>query len=171
MKKNNGITLISLVVTIVILLLISTVTINVGMDSYNLIAVENFTSKLKIIQAKVDNIAEENEDINNYGFTKLSDISGTDQQTYNLFYDIITNPTNYNINTDESWDDESDGNIENYYYFTQDDLEKIGLKNQEISVIINFETRNVIAKKGVKKDDKTYYRQYDLSGGDKLINE
>ena len=100
--------------------------------------------------------------------TKLTDLATTDAETYQLFADRIANPQNYNIDTSNSWDNELDADSNNYYYFSPKDLEKIGLKNQDMTVVINFKTRNVIAKKGVEKEGKTYYRQYDLAGGDIL---
>lgn len=169
-KNNKGITLMSLVITIVILLLISTVTIDVGIGAYSLTKEQNFISQLKLVQSKVDNFVEETQDFDNGRFTKLSEIENSDSEAYKLFQTIISNPEEYNINVNKSWNDELDGNVENYYYFKDNDLEKIGLKDQEITVVINFKTRNVIAQKGIMVDNKKYYRQYDLQGGDQLIN-
>lgn len=87
---------------------------------------------------------------------------------YQFFSDVIANPLNYNIDTSNSWDNNLDSDSNNYYYFSPKDFEKIGLKNQKMSVVINFKTRNVISKKGVKDKGKMYYRQYDLSGGEEL---
>ena len=170
MKNNSGITMVSLVVTIVILFLLASISINVGTESYNMMKIQSFISKMKVIQGKVDNIAEETDDWSDYGFEKLNDKSGDDD--YAFFLDVISNPENYNIDTSNSWNNTLDSDINNYYYFKKDDLEKIGLKNQDATVIINFKTRNVIALKGVKNEDdnKKYYRQYDLPGGDSLIN-
>ena len=160
MKKNNGITMISLVITIILLLLISSVTIQVGVRSYNEVKIQNFVSKLKVIQAKVDNMVEGN--VDKEGFTSLKE--SPDKE---IFEAIIKNPSQYNIN--DSWEKGEDDQIENYYYFTPENLEeKLGLKDQDMTVIINFETRNVISKKPLKIDGKNYYRQYDLEVGEKL---
>lgn len=160
MKKDTGVTLISLAVTIILLILISSVTIRASIQAYDQVKVQNFISTLKVIQAKVDNLAEETNSIENYEFVPLSNIQNT--ETYAIFIDMIQNPENYNM---ISWTD-SDKVIEDYYYFTPNDLEKLGLKQQKIAVVINFKTRNVIAQKGIKVDGKEYYRQYDLMGGD-----
>lgn len=170
MKNNRGITLMSLVITIVILLLISTVTINVGMGAYDIVKEQNFISQLKLIQSKVDNIVAENQGFENNEFIKLSEISSLDSEAYEVFQAIVSNPAEYNIDINHSWNAELDGNMENYYYFKNDDLEKIGLKDQKMTVIINFKTRNVIDQKGIMVDKKKYYRQYDLKGGEQLIN-
>lgn len=168
MKNKNGITIVSLVVTITILLLLSTVTINVTLDTYRMANVQSYIAKMKVIQGKVDNISAETNDVSGYGFQKLSDLQTTDNATYQTFLNILSNPTSYNIDTTKSWNDALDSDVNHYYYFEAKDLEKIGLKNQDVVVVINFATRNVISKKGVEYKGKTYYRQYDLQGGDEL---
>lgn len=164
MKKNRGVTLISLAVTIIMLILISSVTMRVSIQAYEQVKVQNFMSTLKVIQAKVDNLAEETNSIESYEFVPLSNIKNIDNETYDIFECIIRNPESHNINQTQ-WS-ELDNAIENYYYFTPNDLEKLGLKEQKIAVVINFKTRNVIAQKGIKVDGKEYFRQYDLMGGD-----
>lgn len=168
MKNQKGITMVSLVVAIVVLFLISSVTINLSMDTYHIANIQSFISKMKVIQGKVDNIAQETDDVSSYGFQRLTDIS--DEETYQTFLDIISNPSKYNIDTSVSWNSESDSNPENYYYFKENDMEKMGLKNQDLTVIINFATRNIISKNGVLYKNKVYYRQYDVLDGYKLIN-
>ena len=176
MIKQKGLTLMTLVITIVVLILISTVTINISLDVYNGTKEENFISRLKVIQAKVDNMAEEAKNNNidiaeAFKGLELSSLEESNPELYNAFSAIITNPKEYNIDVRNSWDNESDSDIENYYYFSPKDLEtKLGLKNQEINVIVNFDTRNVITSDYLKKDDLKYYRQYELSGGEILVN-
>lgn len=166
MKKNNGITMISLMVTIVILMIISSITINLSLDAYHMVKVQDFIAKMSVIQGKVDQIAEETNDVSQNGFRKLSTLGESDN---NLFLKILQDPTEYNINISKSWNNELDTNPDNYYYFTPNDLDtKLGLKDQDMSVIINFKTRNVISGKGVKINKKIYFRQYDLEGGDTL---
>ncbi len=169
MKNENGITMVSLVITILILLMLSTVTFNVGFQMFHMSNMQNFVGKMKVVQSKVDNLIEEKKDIEEYGFTKLSDLEMTDNETYKQFADMLANPEKYNIDVTNSWDSLLDVDKENYYYFEPDDLEKLGLKNQDVTVIINFETRNVIARNGVEYENKMYYRQYDLVAGDRLI--
>lgn len=168
MKNKKGITIVSLVVTITILLLLSTVTINVTLDTYRMANVQSYIAKMRVIQGKVDNISGETSDVSGYGFQKLSDLQATDQETYQEFLDKITNPTKYHIDVNTSWNASLDTDVNNYYYFDEKDLEKIGLKNQDVVIVINFATRNVISKKGVEYKGKSYYRQYDLQGGDQL---
>lgn len=172
MKDNKGITLMSLVVAIIILFIVSTLTVRIGVDVYNTIKVQNFISNMKMIQIKVDNIAEETNDVSSYGFLKLSDIASSNLEDYQLFGKLINNPKDNNIDINNSWNSTLDNDIKNYYYFSSKDLdEKLGVKNKNLTVVINFKTRNIISKNGVVEKGKKYYRQYDLTGGDKLIDQ
>ena len=166
MKKNSGVTLISLVEVIILLMIISSVTINVSVNVYDVIKIENFVAQMKVIQAKVDNIAEEG-NVEALGLIKLTDLNDSNEDKQ-FFIGLLQNPVEHNINRATSWDYSLDANAENYYYFSNNDLKKIGLKDQNLTVIINFKTRNVIARTGVRQDGEMYYRQYDLDSGDSL---
>lgn len=169
MKNQKGITLISLTVTIIILVLLSSITIRVGTDAYTATLTKTFISQMKVIQGKVDNLTE-NSNLDTSSFVKLSSLESEDKD-YELFTNIISNPEDYNINTNISWNDILDSNADNYYYFTPENLEsKLGLKNQKFTVIINFQTRNIISKTSIMKDGVEYYRQYDLDSGEILNN-
>lgn len=159
MKNEKGITLISLVTAVVLLILISSVAVNINIEAYDVAKSQNFIAKMQVIQSKVDNVSEQ--EINDGSFTKLSNINEETQK--NRIYDIIKNPQNYNINVEKNWDASLDENPDNYYFFSPDALKNFfGLKDQDIAVIINFKTRNVISIDGVKVRKETYYRQYDL---------
>ena len=158
MNSEIGVTMISLVVTVIILFIISSVSMNIGFETYNQTRVRSFVSKMKVIQSKVDMIAEQNDPTIYNNFKKLSDLETENLDEYQAFQKLFED-----YDTNDSWDD-------NYYYFTPYDLEsKLGLKDQELTVIINFEKRKVIAKKGVKKNGIEYHTQYELTGGDQLI--
>lgn len=160
MKNNKGITLISLSITIFILLLLSSTLIISTRGAYSVVKTQDFISKMKIIQARVDNIAEED----NFVFPTELKMNSTNE-FYSDFNNIINDLKDDQNKT--SWvsspEEISDEEITNYYCFTPRDLnEKLGIKDVNSTVIINFATRNVIALKGVKIDEKTYYRQCDI---------
>ena len=125
MKNQKGITMISLVITIVILFLLATVSINLSFDTYSVANIQGFISKMKVIQGKVDNIAEETEDVDSLSYQKLINLS--DEETYDKFLNIISHPEKYNIDTEISWNSELDSDPKNYYYFKENDLEQLGL--------------------------------------------
>lgn len=170
--KNKGITLISLVIVILILFILSSVTIQVGIRVYNEAKVENYVSRLKVIQAKVDNLAEETDDVSSYGFMKLTEAQSIDPDGFQIFISIIQDPNKYNIQEGKSWNGDLDSDPKNYYYFSPKDLEeKLGLQNQDMTVAINFKTRNVIAKSSLNIDNKFYHRQYDIVRGSQLLGK
>ena len=49
MKNNKGVSLISLVVAVIILLLLSSVTITANREAYSVIRLQSFISKMKLI--------------------------------------------------------------------------------------------------------------------------
>ena len=169
MKKENGITLISLAVMITLLTILSSVTLKIGTDAYISMKQKSFISRLKVIQSKVDVLSEDS-NLDTSSFTSLSSL-GAGNSDYQLFTDIIQNPEDYNINTNVSWNSTLDSDVNNYYYFTPETLKsKLGLNDQSYTVIINFKTRNIITNTIISKDGEDYYRQYDLDGGDTLTN-
>ncbi len=183
MKNQKGITLISLIVTIILLFVLASITTSAGLESYRTMQVQTFVAKMKVVQSKVSQIkadyknwkpeAGQDETIHTYcadvlHFTSTSALPENDQKAFSRIIANIsaTNPT--------SWSKE-DEVLANYFYFDTDTINsKLGLKNvDDLSIIINFETGNIIDRRGVinpKKTNSRIYRQYDYSGGDQLIN-
>lgn len=160
MKNDHGITLVSLVVALVILFLLATISISYNLKSVEISNYQVFNSEMTIIQEKFDNIIEEGIDLSKY--TKLASLDSSSED-YSQFKDIIENPSSYDIDIENHWT-ESDYLIENYYYFTPEDLEnKIGLKGQKKTIIINFETKNIITKDFTKYNGINFYRKCDLN--------
>lgn len=182
MKNERGITLVSLVVTIILLFVLASITTSAGLESYRTMQVQTFCAKMKVIQSKVSIIKAEYKNwqpapgqgttLHDYcadvlGFTQVSAIPEDEQKAFGALISRIsaTNPT--------SWS-QSDEVLNNYFYFDTEAINtKLGLKNVDgVSVIINFDTGNIIERHGVinpKKTNSRIYRQYDYSGGDQLI--
>ena len=159
MKNNKGITLITLSITILILLLLSSTLILSTRDTYSVIKLQNFISKMKIIQAKVDEVSE-NDSYEPPEELKMDETNGQ----YSEFLNIITKLKEDGV-ISESED------LNDYYCFNSNALkQEFGLKDIDLTVIINFDTRNVISANGVTVDGKTYYRQYDIDSGENLIS-
>ncbi len=158
MKNQNGITMVTLVVTIILLLLLSGITVTVSLQSFHMANVQAYVSKMKVIQGKVDNLVQENADLDSQGFQKLSELSVTEHAKYEAFLQMLSNPSAYDIDVTKSWDNTLDADVNQYYFFSAKDLEKLGLKNQDMDVIVNFQTRNIISRKGIAYQGKTYYK-------------
>ena len=146
MKNEKGVTMVSLVVTIILMVILASVTTYSGIESYKDMKKENYIAQLKVIQEKVNLIAEEYQNwegkssdtnINNYLGTGVEGHSG-------LGFSKITDGETTLIKLIE----EASDSKENYYYFSTDNIkDQLGLKGFEksgMSVAVNFGTRNVI---------------------------
>ena len=78
MRNNSGITMISLAVTLIILALLAGIGISLGLDSYETSKVQNFIATMKIIQGKVDQIAEMSD--------KSAYLNGTPNENNEYYY-------------------------------------------------------------------------------------
>lgn len=165
----SGITLISLVVTMIVLLLIASISVKVSIGVYQNVIIESYIAKMKIIQSGVDNFVSSNNDVASKlsGVPKLSNSSDM-ADTFIKNGKIDVDGLNIDIYT--SWNSGSDNTPSNYYLFTSENLEKyLGVNDANMTVIINFNTRNIISYECALFDDVEYHRQYDLGIGDKLI--
>ena len=149
MKEENGITLVALILTIVILIILTTISIQTGTESIDSTKLQGFYTHLEVIQKRVDDVAATNESyIDSFGDTVYIKQQGadlTDAQKTKL----------QNILTSEGFTNLS---IDNFRYFTIQDLENImDLSEIDYDVFIDFENRAVIAENGVEVDGKTYY--------------
>ena len=164
MKNENGVTMVSLVVTIILMVILASVTTYSGIESYKDMKKENYIAQLKVIQEKVNLIADEYQNwegkssdtnINNYLGTGVEGHSG-------LGFSKITDGETTLIKLIE----EASDSKENYYYFSTDNIkDQLGLKGFEksgMSVAVNFGTRNVIEKKGIKQDNVEYHSLKDF---------
>lgn len=164
MKNEKGVTMVSLVVTIILMVILASVTTYSGIESYKDMKKENYIAQLKVIQEKVNLIAEEYQNwegkssdtnINNYLGTGVEGHSG-------LGFSKITDGETTLIKLIE----EASDSKENYYYFSTDNIkDQLGLKGFEksgMSVAVNFGTRNVIEKKGIKQDNVEYHSLKDF---------
>ena len=139
-KHCKGITLISLSITIIVIIIISGIAIDSGVTTIRNSRLTQFNTELKIIHAKVNEIAEENrtqEELNTLGQT----------------IDQLNSSTQGKITTAMQG-----ASIDGFRYFNQANLESIGVSNIKREVIINFQTREVVDINGVKKDGVYIYR-------------
>lgn len=155
MSGVRGITLISLIITVILLAMLSGTTIYVGTDVIESVKVKAFVTEMQVIQAKVNIIHEEMKN-GNVEYKNLGEQ-----------IDILSDDLKQRINI--AMQGEA---VEGFKYFNSSDLEKLNITNLKQEVVINFTTRDVISINGVKKDGKMHYTQYNLPGGQKnIINE
>lgn len=145
MKSEKGVTMISLIVTVVVMLIVAGVAVKAGTSSVNNTKKTAFITELEIIQEKVNTIYEKRklneENIDIYD-TAGKDASYVGQTILNR---VLKGKS-------------STG----YRYFSSDDLEQLDLSNISQEVIINFSTRDVVSLSGIEIDGIMYYRLVDI---------
>lgn len=153
LKDNQrGITLITMVVTLVLMIILAAVTIEIGTESIDKSKMISFVSYMQAIQAKVDSIAENGnyleygEELSNNNKSKLQDILDSETESF-----LMTTSSEYLKYFDSS--------------HISSDLE---LENIDDEIIVDFNTREVISLNGTKYEGKMYYAQYNLPGGQTL---
>lgn len=149
--RENGITLVGLIITVVVMLIIAGVSIYNGTESLNSTRLRGFYTQLEIVQKRVDDIAATNEMyINKDGHEiniKESGQSLTQNQKQKL--QNILQAEKVDINN---------VNLEEFRYFTIQDLEEIlDIREIEYNLFINFSKRLIVAEDGIVIDEKTYY--------------
>lgn len=147
MKNLNqkGITLVSLIITIIVLLIIAGITTTAGIESIQTAKRTSMITELEIIQEKVNTIYEK----------RATNIE--DKQYYDaLGQDIlVVEPSKLTKALQET-------SQEGYRYFSKEDLKKLDLDNITQDVIINFDTRDVVSIEGIIVDKQRYYRLADI---------
>lgn len=154
MIKTNqkGITLISLIITIIVMLILASVTIHIGTGSIDNSRMMSFVTYMQTIQAKVDFIAQYDNYLN-YG-EELSDIDKSALQN------ILNSETEELVTTTSS--------IYLRYFDSSHIASDLEVDNIDDEIVVDFNTREVISLNGIEYKDETYYTQYNLPGGQVL---
>lgn len=147
-KSENGITIVSLVITVVVLIIVASITVYTGTGVIKQATLQTINTNMMLIQAKTKTIAEQakfNNDTSNYKGILVSDISG-DKNIDKLVNEGIIEDTS------------------KCYMLTEEDLSNMGLEKISIDegYIVNYDTEDIIYVKGVEKDGKTYYKLSEL---------
>lgn len=140
MKKNNGISLIALVVTIVVMIILAGVSIYYGTRENITTAYETdmYTEILNVCDATVQRSITNRLDAVRYPFVgkPLTDSAP----------EIINN-----ISYGDDW-----------YLLSKDDYAELGLENVENEYIVNYTTGEAVSKKPIIHDDEEYYTSNDI---------
>ena len=142
MKNEKGITLMSLVITIVMMSILAVIGVNYGTSTIKAMQYQNFNYQLEQIQGRVDVIHEK--------------INSGDN-SYQTMGESATLSSNANSVLTSLGLKSSD-----YRYFTPQDLEKyLNISNVEQEVAINFQTKDVVSINGFLYEGKMHYRLND----------
>ena len=146
MKKINqkGITIVSLVITIIVLAILASITVYTGGNILKKTNLQNINTNMMLIQAKTKTIAEQakfNKDTTSYKGQKISELQGNSKISALVASGTIEDQ-------------------EKYYLLSQDDLNRMGLEkiNIEEGYIVNYDTDEVIYVKGFEANGTVYYK-------------
>ena len=136
-KNDKAITLIALVITIVILIILSSIAIYSGKEIIESSKLTAFTTELKIMQAKVNELYDKKEEININTIGKA--ISTVQEQA-----DIVFVATEISDTT-------------GYKYYDTETIEGLGIEGVEGEFFVNINKRSVISYDGLNYEGDTYY--------------
>lgn len=139
MQKCKGITLVSLVITITVLLILASVATYSGLNVISSSKLTTFTAELKLMQTQVNAIYEQDKE-QQIGI-ELTEESSIAEQATKVFTE------------NESGITSSDG----YRYWSNDEVKKLGIEGVKQDFFINIKTRSVVSYQGLKYQGKTYY--------------
>ena len=164
-EEKKGITLITLILTVILMLILVSIATYTGLDTYNNAKVNRFVYKMQLIQAKIDELnGNETEEINN-NLTSIDNINNSEEKE--KYIAIIETAKNEDGNNEIS----SNSSSSDFKVLTSNDLKEIlNIEDVEEVVLINFNTKEIVSTEGIDYEDKDgkqvhYYTQYKLPGG------
>lgn len=150
-RNNKGITIITLIITIIIILILAGVGIYNAWETYEYSQMDKFVITMKLVQEKVELIE----------YDSANPIGEVLPSEYASFAEQVIYSENLEGTLLSDWRFFSEKNVK----------EKLELEDIGGEFLVNFETKEVISVIGVKYEDKMYYTQYNLPNGQKVIQK
>lgn len=157
LKRCKGITMISLVITIVVLMILSSITTYSGISTAREAKFYNAVHQMKVMQMKVNEWYEESKNNETTHWDKGVSIvdSGKEKVCINAYYNANKN----NISSSEI------GEITDYKYFSAKCIsDELDIEGINYDFLINLNTRYVILVDGIKKNEVIYYSLGEIDG-------
>ena len=154
MKKQNGITLIVLVVTVVLLLILIGLGVTYSRKSIDDMKFNQFSSELKVVESRLNVISKEikmgSTAYGSIGTPITSDAvtnGHLSQGDYNKALEILNTP-GMNI---------PPGEINNFILLTSDDLNTIGINKINQDMLVNYNIPKAVSFTGITINGTVYY--------------
>lgn len=167
MKNNKGVTLVSLVITIIVLIIISGITANLSNDVIKQARLQDLKTNMLLIQAKAKTLAEEvNFETANLDKTKEEDLTKINEIKGTKLIGTMLETSSEEVKT--AADNAGITDMTNYYYLTAENLSQMGIKIEVPEgayylVKYSFEDTEVVYTKGYKHEEQTYYKLSELN--------
>ena len=145
-KKEKGITLISLVITITVLIILASIATYSGINVIKQSKLNKFTAEMKIMQTEVNSLYDRY-------MSGEESVLGTGKELDSEANNVFT--TNASGITDSS----------GYRYYDRGTIESLGIKEVEEEFYVNVEKRSVISRLGIEYEGKKYYTLEQLPNG------
>lgn len=172
MKNTKGITLVSLVITIVVLLILSSIATYSGINVINSSKLTAFTTELKIMQTQVNAIYQkykDNDTIEIDGTIYYGEAESNKQDTTNkTMLDIgqeLTGDIKEQADKIFTLDASEVVSSEGYQYWSKELIKQLGIEGIEQDFFVNLEKRSVVSYQGFKYEGKMYYTLSQLPNG------
>ncbi len=146
MKKQKGITLISLVVTIIILSILASIATYSGVSVIKSSKLTIFTTELKIMQAQVNEIYQDRDPSKVYGEEITGEIKARADSIFTASESGVTSQ-------------------EGYRYWSRGTIKSLGIEGVEQDFFVNLEKRSVVSYEGLSYEGNTYYTLQQVPGG------
>ena len=163
MKKNKGITLISLIITILVITILASTAIYSGVTTINSAKLTAFETELKIMQSEVNDLYEK------YRSGETILIDSVETNILDLGEAIVGTEADGNIATiaNETLTNAevaNDSTIRtDYRYFTKEYIEKLGVEGINQDFLLNIKSRKVVSYLGFEYEGVRYYTLEQLS--------
>ena len=149
-KKQEGITLIALVITIIVLIILASIATYSGKDTINSSKLVVFTAELKIMQTEVNNLYDA---YKNGRTIKVNEQEYLGEEILNIGQDIssVSEQATNSLNGANISDNTG------YRYFDISTIKGLQIDGVQSEFFVNVSTRSVVSYEGFKDGNKMYY--------------
>lgn len=148
-RGNEGITLITLVITIAVLIILASIGTYSGIEVIRQAKLSQFTSEMKIMQTEVNELYDRNTrgetEVLNYG----KDLKDVEEQADSVFTNDASGITDKT----------------GYKYYDQATLQSLGIDGVDGEFFVNIQKRSVISYDGLDYEGEMYYTIEQLPSG------
>ncbi len=167
MKKNNsGITLVSLVITIIVLLILSSIAVYSGISTVRSARLTKFTTELKMMQQKVNELYDsytnnKSVTVNGIEYIGQGQVETEAEEAIPGIQEIGQDPSGiFNTNRLEEIFSENGSGITDktgYMYYDTETIQALGLEDMEYEFFVNVAKRSVVSIEGFNDYGEIYY--------------